>query len=520
MTDLCHTEYVSAGGGSIETPVHGVLSQSAGGSRYESHAAWSQTQRHWEAGETNRLNRAHWADARDNDINEWLIAQLSTLRARSIYESRQNPTLAGMLGTLADDVVGPDGPQLQVQSDDEKYDEALEQLWRDWFAAPTFRPDLSGVMLLKLWVRNLPRCGEFLATIDTDPNAEGPIQMRLRPRAPRTLESPFRQSGQQHVLGIDFDRHNSPSRYWFRESLMGSYAYEWRPYPPDLVIHGFFLEEEDQARGYPWLTPTLQTAADLRDYDLDVQLAAKRAAQNNGMLYTEHVEAPFWTAPESYTAEPGVVAMTPPGWKPYAFPSTQPAATYNSFREERQREFGRPMGMPLLMVRLDSSKHNYSSARLDTQTYNRFGESIQLWLGGSPTSCGHLNRLVNAVAAEGRFSVPALRRRPKRVEYIWTWTPRPHVDSTKESDAEGTELTNRTRAFSDALAARGRPLDTHMRRLQRDLQAFERYGVPPPPWMTGGGQAAAARDNLRPQEPPEEKAGNAGEKEEATANAK
>lgn len=465
--------------------------RSAGASRYRSAPSWGQ--RRFEAAETDRLNEAHWLHATDNHVNEWLRERLSILRARCVYETRHNGMLSGVVGTLVDDVVGPDGPVLQVLSDDNTYNDALEQLWRTWFAAPTFRPTFSGTQLLKLWVRNLPRCGEFLATIETDRDAEGPVQLRLKPRHPRLLGTPYDRAGDvRHEMGIDFDEPDGrPVRYWIGSRQFGGLT-TYAPYPPDLVIHEFLVEEEGQARGIPWSTPSLPSAADLRDYDDQVQDAARQMADAAAMLYTENPDVPVWDAPEETEIQRRTVRMAPPGWKPWQYNASQPPAQYPDYRAERHRELGRPFGMPLLMVRLDSSRHNYSSARLDTQTYNRTVQGIQRWLSGTEASCGTLNRLVDLIAAEARFTLPALRRRPERVLYHWTWTPRPHVDPAKEATAEETGLRNRTLSFSDALAARGTNLDTHLEQLARVEAAFAELGLSLPAWLTGAPSAASS----------------------------
>lgn len=448
--------------------------------RYETQAPFMQ--RHWEASETNRLNQAHWQRAQDREINEWLREQLTILRTRSLYETRQNAVLSGITKTLSEDVVGPDGPQLEVQSDNDAYNEALERVWREWFSAPTFRPDLSGAALLKLWVRNLPRCGEFLARIATDELAAGPVQMRLLPIPPRRLESPS-GSGPRNCLGVEFDAYDRPIRYWIKEYSGDGYSYQHVPVPPDLILHGFMLDEEGQARGFPWFTPALDPAADLRDYDVQVQDAARQAADQSGMLYTDREDAPLWTAPESTTVERRTWKMAPPGWKPFVYPATNPPVQYPDFRAERQRETGLPMGMPLLMIRLDSSKHNYSSARLDTQTYNLAIASLQAWLSGTEQSTGFLNRLVQVIEVEARMSIPALRRKPPKVTNVWTWKPRPHVDPAKEADAETISLENRSDSLIGVLAARGVSLDSHIKSLQRVEKAFAAAKVTRPAWM-------------------------------------
>jgi len=463
------------------------------------------TTRSWEAAETHRLNRAHWQNAKDTDINCWLREQLPTLRARSYYETRNSGMLAGVATTLVDDVVGPDGPMFEIHSSDEAYNKAGEEVFREWFKAPTFRKTVSGAALLKLWVRNLPRAGEILAVIGTDPTAEGPVQLRLRPVNPRRLESPNGIDSDRMKMGIEFDQNDCPTRYWISESR-GRYGKEHIPYSPDDIVHEFVLDEEGQARGFPWLTPALSTAADLRDYDFDVGQAARHAARTNGMLYTEHPDAPVWNSPESMHVEPGEIPMAPIGWKPMVFPASQPCAQYPDYRGERMRDFGRSINMPLMMIRLDSSKHSYSSSRFDGQGYYITIDGIQCWLSGTPESYGLLSRLADLVLAEARFKVAALRRRPADAIYVWTWPRRPHVDPTKEKDAQIAGLEAGTDNLIDILSANGTTLQRHLRSIQRVLKAYKDAGLPLPAWANGTLGAATAEARAaraaRPQESP------------------
>jgi capsid protein len=464
-----------------------VVSAAPDGNQYESMPMWAA--RHWEAAETNRLNSAHWTYVAGSDrpINDWLSDQLSEVRARSIYESRQNGTITGMLGTLADDVVGPDGPTLEVQSDNEAYNNAAEGVWNDWFAAPTFRPNVSGTSLLRLWVENLPRCGEFLAQIDTDRRASGPVKMRLRPKHARDLVNPMDRAGDPRmVMGVEFETTelDRVARYWFEKSSADGYSSTTEPWPPDLVIHEFMLKEERQARGYPWLTPSLQPAADLRDYDDQVQDASRTTAGLHGMLYNDCPDE-AWPTPELLTIERRVIPMAPPGWKPYTFTGGQPLVQYPDYRAERQREIGRPMSMPLMIMRLDASRHNYSSARFDGQGWARFVQWVQYFISGTNKSYGTLSRLVNLVLAEARFSYQALRKPPAKVSYQWTWPVRPHVDPLKEAAASEKRLATRQSSLTAELAESGTSVDRHIATLVSEKKKFEKAGLPLPAYMGG-----------------------------------
>lgn len=464
---------------------------------YQTAPAWG-GQRYFENAETTRLNSAHWERADDVTVNVWLATQLATLRKRAIYEHRQNPTVQGVVATHADDIVGQDGPTLQVISNDAAYNEALEQTWRQWFAAPTTRPNVSGAALLKLWVRSLWKTGEYIARIVTDENAVGPVSMRIRPRHPRDLVSPAEFGADQNVCcGIRFSPvTGAPTQYYLARSTVSGQQFtamtDVETIPPDLIIHEFVLDEEDQARGIPWLNASLAAGSELRDYDDQIQDAARQMADQAQMLYTEHPDAPYWANPESMTVERRTVKMAPPGWKPAVYPATQPPVQYPEYRAEKHRDIGRPVGMPLLLVRMDASKHSWASARIDTTHYSRAIAGIQYWLSGSEYSTGTLNRLVDLVATEARFTVRELRSQPAKVAYHWTWPQVPIPQPEVEENANKTALQNGTLTLTEILAARKKTLETHIEERRREIEAFEAAGLPVPPWAVGPQQTSVS----------------------------
>lgn len=489
----------------------GIEPQAAELTRYEVPTLWT---RRWDAGNTDRLNEAHWAYAQDESLNAWLSQQLPTIRGRAVHETKNNGMLKGMIATHADDIVGPDGPQLQVQSDNELYNDALEELWRQWFYAPTHLPNLSGAAMLKMWIRSLWKQGAFLAQLITDDQADGPVKMRLRPIHTRRLGTPADLAGNPRVYhGVEYDTLGRPIRYWIQrqEGIGTGYVNvtAFDPVPSDLVIHEYIREEEDQGLGDPWISASLQPVADLRDYDDSVQDAARQLADNTPLLSATGNDVITWANPETLTRERRVIPMVPPGWRPEWPNATQPAAQYPDYRAERMREFGRPVGMPLMLIRLDSSGHNYSSARFDSQVYDRAVLGIQHWLSGNEQSYGTLNRLLDEIAKEARFSLPALRIRPERITYEWTWPKRPHVDPAKEATGETTSLTAGTITEIDVLAARGETLERHIAKKKRVQEAYAAAGMESPKYTAPTPAAALVKGDEDKDDPPEGKADDA-----------
>jgi len=439
--------------------------------------------RRWEAADTNRLNRAHWLNAQERSINLDLQEKLATLRARCAHEVSCNPMVEGVITTHTNDVVGKHGPTLQVQSSSTAYNEARERVWREFWARPDVNGKLSGTDLLRLWVRALWIYGEYLAELTVDPQAKGPVKTRLLAlHASRLATPPGQAGGADTMLGVRLDANGKPLGYHIaralvtgRSSMGGS-----DEKPAAKIIHGFRRTEPDQVRGCPWLAPSLQVIADLRDYDDQVLDAARSAADQAVLLYTDHLDAEYVCVNESEEIERRTVSTMPPGWKAYQLTPQQPSTRYIEYREERHREIGRPVDMPLMSIRLDSRRYNYSSARFDGQGYARGLEVLQGWLGTET-----LDRLEELVAREATLAGVLPPPPPGEITREWNWPKRPHVDPKKEADAERISLENGTLTYTDALAARNKDLDTTIATRKREREKLEAAGLPPLP-VAGG----------------------------------
>lgn len=434
----------------------------------------------FEAAKTDRLNETQWTDAdKDQSINEGLSLDLETCRRRSIYESCNNSFAAGVIDTHCGDVVGCNGPTLQVHSDVEKYNTLLESVWRSWWDAPDLAGVRTGSDVLRQWARLLWTCGEFFEQI-TDDGSESTrhITLRLTDVHPRRLASPFGAEADGRIsMGIERDRVGRPLRYYVTDfSTDESFDLrnlDVRPFEAESIIHGFKRDEPGQIRGYPWLSPSLQVIADVRDYDKHVLDTAKAAAMFGVLLTTDHPDSNYVAVNEETEFKRFSVRTAPPGWDAKTITSNQPMPQYADFRRERLRELGRGVSMPLMMIMLDSSRHNFSSARFDGQIYQR---GIKAQQRGFERN---LNRLVDLVAKEAEL-LRFIPRRPARVTYAWAWDPIPYVDPDKETKAAERRVKNLLSTITDELAGQGRDLDRLTATLQREIVALEGIGITHP----------------------------------------
>jgi len=443
--------------------------------------------RSFEAAQTDRLNSLHWSQAQDTPVNTLLATYLGILRARAAHEALNNPNVEGVIKTHADDVIGEEGPTLQVQSNNEAYNRELEGLWAEWWAEPDIAGQLSGPDLLKLHIRLDWVCGEDLTQIVTDPDAAGPVQMRLRLIHPRRMYTPLNQIAEESIaLGVRRNRIGRPLGYFVETALEGQSLRSLALVPAEIpaanILHDFHVIEPDQARGVPWLTSSLSSIADLRDYDAEVMDAARAAADLAVLLYTRNPDAQFVQVEESAEIERRMITTCPPGYEAMQVTPQQPASTYRDFRAERLRELGRPVGMPLMAVQLDSRQHNYSSARFDSQVYQRGVRSLQRHKARKV-----LRRLLDLLAREGELA-QVLPRRPQRVTYRWTWAPFPHVDPAKEADAVGTRLKIGISTLRDECAADNKDWEEVLAQQARERERMKGLGL-----NGGQGQGDAGR---------------------------
>lgn len=459
--------------------------------------------RRWDAAKTNRLNSMHWAGVTGATINADLNSYLETLRTRAEFEASLNSDAAGVIETHVNDVVGENGPTLQVQSNDETYNEKLEALWRKWWAMPDVNGQLAGVDLLRLWIRLLWTNGEWLNQIMVDEDAEGPIKTRLLPIAPRRLQNPTTTATDPNrFMGVLRNKLGKPLKYWISAPLDTALSQrnptDGDDVPAEDIDHGFLVLEPGQVRGVPLLATGLQAIGDLRDFDAEVLEAARQAANYGVILHTNHPEANYIEVNESVEIERGCETTAPPGWTPFQMTPQQPSTQYNDYHDEQLRKVGRPACMPLMMIKLDASDHNYSSARFDSKGYERATRNGFRAL----TTRRSLNRFVDIIAREAGLVPGTLPPKPETVTYAWQWDGFAQADPLKEDKSVTERLANGTATMRDECAARNLHWEDVIQQRGREARALEAEKLPVP-----GAQFQKAGLYVGPEdkEPEEEK---------------
>ena len=437
-------------------------------------------QRRWDGARTDRLNADHWADALGHPIDSELAFDLPTLRARSAHEYHNNPDVEGIVETHSTDIVGPEGPSLEVISDDASYNKRLESRWNEWTEICDHNGEMHLDEILRLWVRSIWHSGGWFGQETNDETGSSfPAMLRLHDVHITRLETPWHMHSDRRVsFGVRRTRSGRPLEYYVRQpDYLGPYQYdtgEFETLPPDRVFHEFIRSESGQNVGYPLLASALPVIAQLRDYDQSVLDAAQLAADKSGWFVNLNPDGEKFEPEDAASMEVAfkrqVSRAAPPGWDYRNADATHPTSNYVEHRRERLAQLGRAAAIPLMLIRLDSSDHGYASARFDHQAYCWHIKSWQKWLRKKV-----LNRLVKTLARE--LSLAGDLRRPRgEVKFLWNWTPPPQGDPVKERSAERMGLQNRTLTFAAACRAQNLQEEDVIASWKRTLDRFIEAG--------------------------------------------
>lgn len=426
-----------------------------------------------------RLTKSHFAEARGQNVNFAISTEGVLIGDRAEREYHSNPILRGIVETHRTDLIGIDGPTLQVTSSSEAYNDKVLEIWRSWWAAPDVQRRMSGAALLRMFVTMGWLRGEMIYQRVTDRQAETPIKLRIKAIHPRRMLTPPTMAGRMDVgLGMQLDANGAPLRYFIaKEIALGDSSYlssEFDTIDASNIDHIFEVEQPDQFRGIPWATPCLYVAAELRDFDASV-LAASRAAAKWGAVLLECMNTngdPIEIDGE-YEIESATIRALPPGYTAKQLAPGQPAANYVEYRKERMTDMGAPVNMPAMMVRKDSGDHNFSSARFDSQIYLRSLEFKRAMIEDMV-----IGRWLRSVIREAELAglLPAA---PPDVNFSWTWPALASVKPLEDAQTEEQEMINGTLTFSEACRRRNLDPKTVISEQQKD--AKNREGLPPLP---------------------------------------
>jgi len=452
--------------------------------------------RSMEAATTIRLNRAHWGSVGSGGPADALfLPDLAITRSRCIWETLNAAYAAGIQRSHAEDCIGPTGPGLQIQvaldpqaTEREKtvaakFTHRLERAWRRWAANPDLRRQASLVDLMQQADGLLTSSGEYFFQKVTDRTFSGPVKQRLLPIHPARIATPPSEISNPDVRnGIIVDANGTPLFFYIAKAQPGVLSglawsvTDFEKVPATDMLHGYQELLPGQTRGWPRLAPTLGLGALHRDFMNATLEAAATAARISAILENTNPNADPGAVADGENPvvemESGQLLELDPFLKAVQMHPEHPPTTLEMFHKILLAQMGRPFGMPYFKVALDSSGFNYSSVRMDNQSY---------WKGIACDQVRFARQMLAGLLADllRELALAEDLAEPEEWSAVWQW-PRPeHVDPLKEASAAETRKRIRTTTDADEIGPDWEEVYTQQaREMSSRLAAFRAAGLP------------------------------------------
>lgn len=451
---------------------------------YDAAAVTDENARHWRHTDALSARRANSPAVR------------KILRERSRYETDNNSYAQGILQTIANNLVGS-GPTLQVTWGSDEANRQIEGHWKLWSTAIRLADKL------RVLAKSKKRDGEGVGLLITNPAVPGPVQLDLHLAEAEQMTTPFLSPiDPLSVDGITFDDSGNPVTYHFLRYHPGDWAmaaHETRQVERRYVVHWFRCDRPGQVRGIPEFTPCLGLFQALRRFTLATITAAETAASFAAVLETTDgasrtddggADEDF----DAYDIERGMMMRLPPGAKMNQFKGEHPGTTYEMFVWCLLREICRCLGVPLNVALGDSSKSNFSSARLDHLVY---------WEGVDVEREDMAREVLEPVFAEWYREARLAGLLPEgtpadasALPHRWEWPSRPVIDPKTEAESDEIRLRSGTATHAEIAGAQGRDWRERIRQrvMEEVYEAHVRdaLGAPPKQAATEGVPTNAA----------------------------
>ncbi len=413
-------------------------------------------------------------------INEDLARQLPTLWGRSLGLARNNEWAQRYLIELDDNVLGPNGIQLQMQITvqqggktvkDAVANAIAEMAWTKWCEDA----DVSGLSwadVEALALATLAKKGELVFR----KVKSGPFGFQIQLLDPTIIDVTLNRTwGANRVrMGVEIDDNGKPVAYWLQMARAGESP---SPYtvvgrhvrvPADEIVHRFLVEEVGQLRGIPWLTVGARRLWLTHDFEESAAVASSNAAKRQGFFVSPTGDAPpgfadtivssvldaakaagkvltpdeiqaITAAAEKYaTTVPGQFDTLPHGYDFRPFESVWPNINADTYIKQQLRGWAAARGMSYISLGNDLEAVNYSSAQVgiigEREHHKKTQTRLRNWLHAE---------VFAAVLPHLVLNTPGMK--PSRLdEYraAASWQPRRWVpiDPVKASNAAETNL--------------------------------------------------------------------------------
>lgn len=433
-------------------------------------------------------NASYFAAAKDSSSDDLCSAgERSKLRAQCRKILLDCPSAAHAARSLALTTYGS-GPALQVKSPNEELNTKIERLFSLWRRQSNY--DLTFFSA----IQSLPSDGEAFFCIVDNPQAIGGLGVELI-EAYRVEAKPGTALVPDEFCGIKYNEFGLPESYTVRVSSPNPqipHTMQYEEIPASRIQHLFVPVLPAQRRGLPLLQSSIQTLASLRKIE-DATLSAVETAANISFLIESDYE-PTVDPDQQLCGVEGAAGYQafdtiklpgrnsgvylPSGMKASQMKAENPNVNFAAFRQDCLLGVGASLGAPKNVILNDSSSYNYSSARLDFQTFSK-------WTGVLQSLCvrildNHFRTWLSYLldepdVAELLSMYPDLESIPTR----WYFAALPSIDRNKDAQADVTLLKNNCMSLRDYYAKQGKDWRQELQQIALEKRIMQELDITP-----------------------------------------
>lgn len=407
-------------------------------------------------------------------------------RRKARHLERNSEIINSIVYALERNIVGK-GFNLQVRSDNDDWNNAVEALWQAW--SKPGNCDMTGRYslneLLNMIVRRKAVDGGILAVISVDLKDKWPLRVQMFEVDELYNIGNIKSAVNDNPIvgGIEVTPYGKPVAYYIKQNSFDSFV-EPEPIrvPAERVL---FLAEHNRPSEVREMTRFVRTLNKIHDLDeffeavsfkqkINAAIAVWITSSSSGTVGNSLVANATAGATGGNTAPgkrivPGSVNKLAPGEDVRTLVPSGQATELSDYNLAIMRQIAAGQGLSYEMISRDVSQVNYSSARQNLLEDWKVFEQEQKFI------IEHFldrifEELVNIAVMSGKLVAPAdyYTNPQKYLKHEFIGQGLPWLDPNKEADANKTMLETAQTSLKDIYAKKGKDWEEELRQIEKE----------------------------------------------------
>ncbi|WP_167955111.1 phage portal protein [Anaerosporobacter faecicola] len=453
--------------------------------------AWRQNleeQKSYDAASYSRMN-ANWRAVNQSAEDTDRMSR-DTIRARARDLERNSDMMNSVTGAFKRNVIGG-GYTIQVKTDDEKLNQQLTELWKEWCKKKNcdVTETQSFNQILRMAVVRKKIDGGILFVKRYTDGGLVPFKLQMIEVDELDTSRVFTSKPGNIVSGgIEYNHYNKAVGYWIKQySIDGIIEHEPVYLDAKDVIFYFTKKRPSQVREISDTTQTITRIRDVNEFMVAVSVKERIAAclsvfikkcmpSGSGGGFGRGTQKNGKSEYDGKTLAPGMIKELNAGDEIQTVVPSGQAADATSYTKLQQRLIGAGQGISYEATSRDMSETNYSSARQglieDEQTYL---EEIELL---TDIMSEIYETFVISCVLAGLVDIKDFwTNKRKYLKHEWIKAPRKWIDPVKEANANKIAMYTGQKTFQQIAAENGKDWKEQMKEMADVLEYGKELGI-------------------------------------------